>query len=66
MDHFVTPFFYVVRIQALSPLKKKIQDLNTQIISNLNDSYREAAVRDAEYLGAADADYYRKQHIIVP
>ena len=40
--------------------------MNTKIISNLNDSYRQAALKDAEYLGAANADYYRKQHIIVP
>lgn len=32
------------KIQSLSPLKKKIQDLNTQIISNLNESYKEAAI----------------------
>jgi len=47
-------------------LKKKIQDLNTQIISNLNESYREAAIKEAEYLGDGTADYYRSQHIIIP
>jgi len=31
------------KIQALSTLKKKIQGLNTAIISGLNESYREAA-----------------------
>ena len=50
----------------MSPLKKKIQDLNTQIISNLNESYREAAIKEAEYLGDGTADYYRSQHIIIP
>jgi len=50
----------------LSPLKKKIQDLNTKIISNLNESYRDAAIREAEYLGDGTADYYRSQHIIIP
>lgn len=47
-------------------MKKKIQDLNTQIISNLNESYREAAIKEAEYLGDGTADYYRSQHIIIP
>ena len=59
-------FLLLIRIQALSPLKKKIQDLNTQIISNLNESYREAAIKEAEYLGDGTADYYRSQHIIIP
>ena len=59
-------FSLLIRIQALSPLKKKIQDLNTQIISNLNESYREAAIKEAEYLGDGTADYYRSQHIIIP
>jgi len=34
----------VFRIQSLSPLKKKIQELNTNIISGLNESYKEAAI----------------------
>jgi len=50
----------------LSPLKKEIQQLNTRIISNLNESYREAAIKEAEYLGDGTADYYRSQHIIIP
>ena len=40
--------------------------MNTQIISNLNESYREAAIKEAEYLGDGTADYYRSQHIIIP
>jgi len=40
--------------------------LNTKIISNLNESYREAAMKEAEYLGDGTADYYRSQHIIIP
>jgi len=31
------------RIQSLSPLKQKIQDLNKGIIDHLNDSYNYAA-----------------------
>lgn len=46
--------------------KRKIQDLNTKIIQNLNESYREAAIKEAEYLGDGTADYYRSQHIIIP
>jgi hypothetical protein len=46
------------KIQALSPLKKKIQDLNTNIISNLNESYKEAAIQEAKYKGEGTADYY--------
>jgi hypothetical protein len=46
------------KIQALSPLKKKIQDLNTNIIHNLNDSYKEAAKQEAKYKGDGTADYY--------
>jgi len=30
----------------MSPLKKKIQDLNSNIIQNMNESYQEAARRD--------------------
>jgi len=37
------------RIQSLSPLKKRIQELNTNIISNLNESYKEAAIQEAKY-----------------
>lgn len=47
-------------------MKKEIQQLNTQIISNLNESYRDAAIKEAEYLGDGTADYYRSQHIIIP
>ena len=36
--------FSVYRIQSVSNLKKKIQTLNTNIILNLNESYKEAAV----------------------
>jgi len=32
------------KIQCLSPLKKKIQELNTNIIENLNATYEEAKV----------------------
>ena len=51
------PIFF--RIQSLSPLKKKIQELNTNIISNLNESYKEAAIQEAKYQGEGTADYYR-------
>jgi|LauGreDrversion4_2_1035121.scaffolds.fasta_scaffold98461_1 dynein heavy chain len=59
----LTSFF---RIQSLSPLKKKIQELNTNIISNLNESYKEAAIQEAKYQGEGTADYYRSQQIVVP
>lgn len=59
----LTNFF---RIQSLSPLKKKIQELNTNIISNLNESYKEAAIQEAKYQGEGTADYYRSQQIVVP
>lgn len=32
------------RIQSLSPLKKRIQELNTNIIKELNESYKEAGI----------------------
>lgn len=32
------------KIQSVSNLKKKIQTLNTNIILNLNESYKEAAI----------------------
>jgi hypothetical protein len=57
---------HFVRIQSLSPLKKKIQELNTNIISNLNESYKEAAIQEAKYQGEGTADYYRSQQIVVP
>lgn len=54
------------KIQSLSPLKKRIQELNTNIISNLNESYKEAAIQEAKYQGEGTADYYRSQQIVVP
>lgn len=47
------------RIQSLSPLKKKIQELNTNIIKELNESYKEAGIQEAKYKGEGTADYYR-------
>ncbi len=37
------------RIQSLSPLKKRIQELNTNIIKELNESYKEAGIQEAKY-----------------
>jgi hypothetical protein len=54
------------RIQSLSPLKKKIQDLNTNLIKNMNESYQEAAIIEAKYQGEGTADYYRSQHVVIP
>ena len=50
----------------MSPMKKKMQDLNTNIIGNLNESYKVAAVEEAKYKGEGTQEYYRSQHIIVP
>lgn len=47
------------KIQSLSPLKKEIQQLNTNIISHLNESYKQAAIQEAKYQGEGTADYYR-------
>jgi hypothetical protein len=44
----------------VSSLKKKIQGLNTDIIKNLNESYKEAAVQEAKYKGEGTADYYKQ------
>jgi hypothetical protein len=46
----------------LSPLKKKIQELNTNIIENLNSTYDQAA----KYQGEGTEDYYRSQQVVVP
>lgn len=54
------------RIQSLSPLKKKVQELNTAIIENLNQSYQYAAAQEAKYLGEGKAAYYRQQQVIIP
>ena len=40
--------------------------MNTSIISNLNESYREAAIEEAKYKGDGTADFYASQHIIIP
>ena len=70
----LTTFFYELlinfhlfyRIQSVSNLKKKIQNLNTNIILNLNESYKEAAVQEAKYKGEGTADYYKQQQIVIP
>lgn len=54
------------KMQSTSPLKKKIEEWNTNILSNLNESYIEAANRDAKYKGEGTAEYYKSQHIMVP
>ena len=59
-------FFDVTRIQSVSNLKKKIQTLNTNIILNLNESYKEAAIQEAKYKGEGTADYYKQQQIVIP
>jgi len=50
--HFETAIITYVRsfrIQSLSPLKKRIQELNTNIIKELNESYKEAGIQEAKY-----------------
>jgi hypothetical protein len=47
-------------------LKKDIQQLNTNIIAHLNESYKQAAVQEAKYKGEGTADYYRSQQVIIP
>lgn len=54
------------KIQCLSPLKKKIQELNTNIIENLNSTYEEAKIQAAKYQGEGTEDYYRSQQVVVP
>jgi len=49
--HFETAIITYVRsfrIQSLSPLKKRIQELNTNIIKELNESYKEAGIQEAQ------------------
>ena len=40
--------------------------MNTSIISNLNESYREAAIEEAKYKGDGTHEFYASQHIIIP
>lgn len=40
--------------------------MNTNIISNLNESYKQAAIEEAKYRGDGTADFYASQHIIIP
>ena len=40
--------------------------MNTSIITNLNDSYREAAIEEAKYKGDGTHEFYASQHIIIP
>ena len=40
--------------------------MNTSIIQNLNENYREAAIEEAKYKGDGTADFYASQHIIIP
>lgn len=51
------------RIQSHSPVKKKIQDLNTNIIKGMNESYQEAAMIEARNLGEGTADFNRQQQL---
>jgi hypothetical protein len=54
------------KIQALSPLKKKIDGITKNIYSNLQESYKEAAAQESKYKGEGTAEYYKSQHIMVP
>ena len=47
-------------------MKKKIQELNTNIIENLNSTYEEAKIHAAKYQGQGTEDYYRSQQVVVP
>jgi hypothetical protein len=44
-------------------VKKKIQDLNTNIIKGMNESYQEAAMIEARNLGEGTADFNRQQQL---
>jgi hypothetical protein len=59
-------FLIQIRIQSLSPLKKKMDNITKNIYSNLQDSYKEAAAQEAKYKGEGTAEYYKAQHIVVP
>jgi len=48
------------KIQSQSPLKKKIQDLNTNLIKTMNESYQEAAMIEARNLGEGTAEFNRQ------
>jgi len=54
------------RIQSLSPIKSKIDKVTKSIYSNLQESYKEAAAKEAKYKGEGTADFYKSQHIMVP
>jgi len=43
-----------------------VQELNTAIIKNLNESYQFAAEQEAKYKGEGTAAYYRSQQIVIP
>ncbi len=51
------------KIQSLSPLKKKIQDMNNKFLNNLNDSYQEAARLEK---GGYSEAFYQSQQPQIP
>ena len=51
------------KIQSQSPVKKKIQDLNTNLIKTMNESYQEAAMIEAKNLGEGTAELNRQQQL---
>ena len=50
----------------MSPVKSKIDKVTKNIYSNLQESYKEAAAKEAKYKGEGTADFYKSQHIMVP
>lgn len=50
----------------MSPIKSKIDKVTKNIYSNLQESYKEAAAKEAQYKGEGTADFYKSQHIMVP
>ena len=54
------------KIQSLSKVKNKIDNITKNIYSSLQESYREAAAIEAKYKGEGTAEYYKQQHITVP
>jgi len=57
---------FINRIQSLSKVKNKIDNITKNIYSSLQESYKEAAAIEAKYKGEGTAEYYKQQHITVP
>ena len=62
----INNYLIINRIQSLSKVKNKIDNITKNIYSSLQESYKEAAAIEAKYKGEGTAEYYKQQHINVP